>query len=763
MKKIFSRKINIVLTFLFLCVTSAFVLTKPSADEATTNSTCSSLTGLNATPSGSGCAIPEIFSSDQTIKGEVTSTLDKTGEPGNYCAKFKLGISGHHDVVILEKSEVTIDSDADLLKCQEVAQSLEKAYTDGTVKVASVTGIVQPFRENYYYVRNYPEQITVPGKNFNFFHDLNADNNYKYDKNYYDYFYNNYPNNTGGVSAIQNFCRVHLEQGTNKLLAFEVRYRPTDTSAGYVSGRYQNISKCATIPVTWTCNHKNVYTYGLKYQINQNGSFQPITATEPHKCEEMKLNFTPSSEWFQTLSESADNATALNNVVPLSSDMFISPPTDILSCSDQANCLASANKQTTEGNSWGKGAQKVPAGFVDTTQNSINAGNDSGVTCTNGKCTSFTSGNHLLNATIPASSYFGECGNNTATVDLPEVQIPQITSSSQINIVDRPPTVQVGLGGTTLNKNEEVDVTCDAADPDTCSDKITKIKWTCFDSNGLTTNCYFGKDGIWKSGESIEEIPESSATNPYRATAKFKVSADGNYAVSCEAWDNDKIAQDSGGSSGSSSSVGLTGINVGGVIAAEMNFCAVIPDSEQSGKVACGETGKAKFKAYTFNIDPQTYKWQCAKNSAMDISTSDKKECTYSSQGTFSPSLTIIDKDGKEHVCTSASTSVKITNTAKCQVLSRVIGSNDDYTSSLQIQEGTDVESIVKAECLKTDDVAWSANNGNISSTDQNKSVAKFSVAGQGSVDAGVKKDGNTVKCDSSSITIKAKTSFGTN
>ena len=749
------KKISILLTFFLLCLTSAFVLVKPKAEEATS---CGQI--ASATPDGvGGCVTPIVDNSSQTIKGEVLSNLNKLGEPGNSCAKFRLGISGHHDIVILEKTALP-EMDADLTKCQEVAKSLEKAYADGTAKANAVSGVSQPFREGYYYERNYPEQIVIPDKNFTFFHDINTDNNWKYDKNYYDYFYNDYPNNQGGVATIQNFCRVHLEEKTNKLLAYEIRYRP-------VSGA-QNISKCAMVPLTWTCNHKEVYTYGLRYDISQSGVSTPISATEPHKCEEIKMTFTPSSEWFQTLTKASDNVTAVNNIVPLSHDMFVSPPTNILSCADQASCLTAATKQTTGdtataengGVFWGKGAQKVPSNFVATTQSSVNAGDDSGIKCVDGKCTAYISGSHSFNSTIPASSYFGQCGNDLITVDLPEATIPSVKSTSGINIINRPPVVTVGFSKTTLAKNEEIEVTCDAVDADTCSDKVTKIKWKCFDSTGNATACYFGKNGIWKAGDLLEEIPESSATNPYRSTAKFKVDADGNYAVSCEAWDNDKVALNSNGQSGSSSSIGLAGLNVGGVIAAEMNFCAIIPDSEESDKTACGETGKAKFKAYYFGIEPQTYRWQCSKESAVDSNTSDKKECAYATQGSFLPSLKIVGKDGVEHTCTSVS-NIKITNSPKCKVLSRVVGSTEDYSSNLQIQEGTEVESIVKVECLKLNSPKWNVTNGTTTSTENDKLKAKFNTAGNGSIGASLTKDKTTTTCEGSSITVKAKVMQG--
>lgn len=751
------KKLAFLGVFALISFFSVILLTeKPQAEEKTG---CGSFTNATSDEKG-GCILPEVENSSQTIKGEILTTASKLGEPGNYCAKFKLGISGHHDVVILEKNELSAP-DEDLSKCKEVSEALEKAYAENKVSVVKpISDVLQPFRESYYYRKNYPEQVLIPGKNFSFFHDLNTDNNWKYDKNYYDYFYNDYPNNTGGVSAIQSFCRVHLEEKTNKLLSYEIRYRP--------AGGGQNISKCAKVPLTWNCTHKNVYTYGLRYDMAENGKVNPIAATEAHKCQEITLNLTPNSEWFQTLTKSSDNVTAVNNVVPLSHDMFVSPPTDILACSDQTNCLASAIKHNTGeklsdgqgGVFWGKGAQKISSDFISGAQKSINAGDDTNIKCTDGKCLAYLSGPHTFKSTIPSSSYFGQCGNDLIAVDLPETSIPAISTASVINVFNRPPSVQVSFNKTQIAKNEEIEAVCDVVDPDSCSDKIIKIKWKCFNSSGDATACFFGKNGIWKAGDLLEEIPESSATSSYRATANFKVGVDGNYAVSCEAWDNDKVALNSGGQSGSSSSTGLAGLTVGDVIAAEMNFCAIIPDSEETDKTACGETGKAKFKAYSFGIDSQSYVWQCSKDAKSETSTEDKKECNYSSQGSFLPSLKIVDKNGKEHVCTSTS-NIKVTNSSKCKVLSRALGSTDDYSSSLQIQEGNEVESVYRTECFKASETKWNVSGGSTTSSEENKVKTKWNVSGDGSIGATLKNDKDSLNCEASSITVKAKVMQG--
>ena len=773
MKKYFLRKnnekINIFLKLFFLFVITFFVQLKTG--EA---ALCDQLT--NGVPGGvNECVLPGVDNPSQTIKGEVSSIFAKTGERGNYCAKFRLGISGHHDIVVLEKNEVDLAKDSDLMKCREVGRSLEKAYADGLVNPVPSSGVLQPFREKYYYEREYPEKMVIPDQNFTFFHDLNTDDNWKYDKNYYDYFYNDYPNNPGGAPAIGNFCRIHLELGTNKLLFFETRYRPSATENGYVPGMNQEISKCIETPATWTCNHKNVYTYGLRYDITQDGKTMPISITEPHKCEEIKMAFSPSSEWFQSMTMTSEDVTKMNiDVVPFSHDMFVSPPTNILNCADQASCLNLATKQILEGTTFGKGAQKVASDFVENAQKSINAGSDNNIKCLDGKCTAYLSGNHNFNSTIPVSSYFGQCGNDFTTVDLPEAAIPSVKNTSIINIINRPPLISVSMSQEDNNLGDEAVAICDVIDPDTCSDKISKIKWYCFNDKNQKVNCYFKKDGGWEEGTMTEEFSEEKQSSQCRSEVKFKADVEGVYAVVCEGSDNDSNSMSSGRGlkAAKFGNCGQNGIcnknctepdpDCAGVLAEKFKFCSVLFGNGSTNTTICGNSAEANlsvFKSETIeDANISKYAWDCGNGEGIKETLGSSLKCLFGKEGSYVPKLKIYYKNGDEPTeCSTENSLVKVASSAKCSVLARPLGSSGEYLKSLKIGAGQSIEAKIDRECTKDETTVWSTDGNKLGVTTNNKVTVKYQSGGIGYIKAKI----GATECEGANITIEEAMKWG--
>ena len=492
-----------------------------------------------------------------------------------YCARFFVAIKEgtHHDVEIKEKTQIPTITD-DLKTCQDAAVDLRDSLQKKSPAPAVTPlpdslngGIQQVFRENFYYERFYPESVKVGS--YIFYHDGHAfhkthwrkeglevwwqneddrksiinwcmtpDANgytgcsWKYDKNYYDYFFG--ADNPAKIrynfdAGIQKVCRIHIVPEDNSVLAFEVREKPV-WDQNNAAKRGQVIRKCIEPTVANLCQHQDKFPYNFDYQSG--GKSTGVV----HKCEDITLKFTPKGEWFQNL-----------GIDLINPDEFVSPPTDILACANREDCLAKATERDVLVGSKGKGVLKTPNNFVDLVQKSITS-ETAGLTCSGGVCKTSKSGSYLVSATIPATSYYGQCtdtGAGNLLFKLPGVDIPAITTKTSLKAENRPPNVLVDF--TKPNKwnsievGKEKEIFCDATDPDACSDKISQFDWESTDEKGEPSNSislWSQKDQSWKSSFSDVISPQSRA-NPLRNISKVKVSAKGKYVVGCNAWDDD--------------------------------------------------------------------------------------------------------------------------------------------------------------------------------------------------------------------------------
>ncbi len=718
-----------------------------------------------------------------------------------FCAQFKIGFTEHHKIYI--KEEKTIELNEKLSTCQSVAKKLEETLKNGTAQIAASGGIIQPFRENYYYEKYYPKQVTVPGVSSAILHDQNAEGNWKYDKNFYDYLYGMDPKNP---AAINEFCRIYIEEGSHDLVSYELRNRPKYSDGKIHSDDEQVITKCGDIKVVHECSQKNVFKYDLKYQTEQSGDSKPIVSTETHKCENITLNLKTEGEWFQTgptktLDENASKLIELSDAfthnilagysvgVHMGYDMFVSPPTDISSCGDQSNCLSSSTtKETLKGMS-GKGVHKVPSDFNSLVQKTLSAETDSEyIKCNDGKCVARASGERHLASSIPATSYFGQCKNQIIDLNLPEVPIPSAKSDTIFNVVNRVPLVSISFPNsqsiTNLKTDETIKVTCDIIDPDDCCDKITKVKWSCFNSQNKQENCHFlSNTDIWQTGSLTEELGKEKIANPYRSVVSFKSSVKDSYAIACEAFDNDintgkqvkssfdKLNSNNnsdnffGGNSDGGSGYGLGGLNVSpelttnyGVLPEKVKFCNVFTD-QGSSKTLCEDSAEVKIEAYTSEtLHPKEYKWDCKNGKGEETTESPNHKCTYSESGKiYYPSLSIKETDGTDWITCISQAKINMAggNKSSCLVLIREAGSVDDFVSDLKIYANTEVEAKISRICLNQNVIDWSVANGTKTKEDKNEETANFvfPAAGQGSIKAKIK----DIDCKQANLTVKDK------
>lgn len=520
------------------------------------------------------------------------------------------------------------------------------------------------------------------------------------------------------------------------------------------------------------CSHTNNYSYNFQYNISQGNTWNLLSSSTAHKCEQIKLIFTPNAEWLASMA-------AGHGSQPFTFT-FLSPPTNFLACADQTDCLSKATEASLTNDTFGKGVQKVPADFVAQTEKSLISSN-AYMQCTNGICTSYTSGSFPLSATAPANSYFGQCRGFGLTINTPEVAVPSVTSGTTVAIVNRPPVPTVSFAKNPIAPNEEVDVTCDIVDPDECSDKITKVKWICTDSNGLSTNCSLWKAGTgeWTTGTTTQDIVSSEQTNPFRANAKFRATIAGNYAVTCEATDNDANNPLTG--------TGIAGITVVenclqdgicnascpsdpdcGVIPAKTGYCALLSQDEGSDKTLCDESEKSNYVAYTSGFEPLSYQWKC-DSSDKDFTPTSKAEfsCSYqydtNGNNTHLPVLQITYKGGSQPFECVTQTQTTVAKEGKCKVEVAKKGSSE-YKSEIDITSGEQVNARIDKECVKSGSTTWEFVNGSTDKKDNDTATEiNFNVsATAGQVKAQITtQDGTTTTCDEAEVNIKEKVKFG--
>ena len=510
------------------------------------------------------------------------------------------------------------------------------------------------------------------------------------------------------------------------------------------------------------CATQNIYNYSFKYGLKKMDSAQPVSKI--NKCDQINLIFYPIADWGSSMSMRYTQRTEDVMWPPPSSDH--SPSADFLSCTGADDCMSKAKEYQLTPDTWGKGAQQVSANFVSETQNTL-AGNSPTITCQNGICSVYSGGNYVLNTSVAQSNFYAQCRGFGLTLNTPGVTVPVITSNLNLNVVNLSPKSSVAFSKDNIAQNEEVTATCDIADPDCQSDpahqdKIVKVKWSCFDYKGQSTDCYFGKDGIWTEGNTTEEIAEETATNPYRSTVKFKSPKEGGFAVLCEGSDNDVNSQSSG--------IGVAGVavknpnntnsNDNGVIAASMKFCSVLSDSGMK-KTVCGDKATLDYKAYAYGVEPDQYEWKCKKDDSSVIRT-ESANCSYDKMGTYAPTLRVHDKKSNSWLdCSSANVEAKITNQNSCKVLVRISGSKSDFGDSQKSYLQNQIEAKVIGECINPEGVTWSTDNGNGTkiSQNKNKSLWKFSSAVPSSIKASI---GGT-QCAEAKIDVSDKVNWGNN
>lgn len=706
----------------------------------------------------------------ETYKGEVTTSAIKEDGTVNssLCTEYTIKVQNLNQVIgetqhegliesgrdirNLTKKEVSADSSANLSDCAKRAQEVGTSISGNTFATENLTEMIRESFSTISFkyassIRYYTKKGHTPDKTSEsyYFNDSYPYIDYLPGSTFSEYTY--------GKSYSGNYiCRIYLDRASNSVTGYEIRNRPTGT-AGETdwASATQTITRCANTGAgtRYTCDHKNIYSYNLTYQVGQNQAWNSVCASKAHKCEEVKLVFEPKAEWFATLSRTA----ASSKITPLYDDL-ISPPTPFTACNDQATCINQTAESQLTSETWGKGVQQVPGNFIDTTQKSLTSSN-SLVKCNGGICVFYGSGSLPITAQIPGSSYYGQCRGYGITLNPNAVGIPALTANSMIDIQNRAPVTTVGLSKTALKPNEEVEVTCKAIDPDDCVDKISKVKWQCFDSKNNATICYFD-DGSGYKEEVVQNIVEGSQTNPYETKIKFKASQNGSYAVVCEAWDNDPLNPLSG--------IGINGVSVssdGGIIPTDTRFCAITMDSENTaGRTACGKSGKFKFRAYPVGIEPDEYRWKCASGSSAESSVSSTKECNYSETGKYVPSLTIIDKSGKSYECVSR-VDVTVTDESKCKLTARKAGTADEFNSSLKVNLGDEVEAKVDLQCLEGGKLDWFLVNGALTSSSGNTGKVKFNKAGAGEIKAVITKDAKSYECGKIDVEVKDTGGWG--
>ncbi len=572
--------------------------------------------------------------------------------------------------------------------------------------------------------------------------------------------------------------------------------------------------KFKTVGCGFDCSHKNNYEYSFDYQIKKSDTWASIDDANVNKCEDMKVIFTPKAEWFANLTHSCTETSGKNVRLERRIDL-LSPATVFASCSDQDSCLNQAQESNLTTGTYARGIQKVPANFVANTQNSLNGGDDATLKCTSGDCVAYSSGKRTLSVTAPESQYYGQCradvnsenvsGDTVATplvkISPPAVSIPATTSSVDLNVINRAPLASLSLDKTNIEVGGEITATCDISDPDTCSDKIVNVKWTCYNSKNEQTNCYFNKDGIWKEGELSKDVPDSEQNYQYRSIVKWKAGTQGVYAIACEGTDNDETASATGKT--------VVPIVVGPPTCDADGYCNLncpydpdccgdpsynISHSSQcvvsAGSCIVTRTkpgiditlvqplDKVEFQANVFGgSKPTGYTWYCDKNDNNLSSTNsslrtDSHICKYSVPGkTYEPKAVYSYKDEKGNTqsqeCTnSQGVGVKVNgelgaDSCTCNVLARPYDSTDpdDYVSNVKISAGDKVDVKITKNCTKKDATVWTTDGKEVGTKTNTKNLIQYDQAGIGYIKANI---GSTV-CTGASVDIKDKVKMGNN
>jgi len=542
----------------------------------------------------------------------------------------------------------------------------------------------------------------------------------------------------------------------------------TDTKTGTTNNSFNSSISEGNQSCVVSCSSGNSYAYTFDYErdLSGSGDWSLLGDGNVNKCDPIKVKFSAIGSWGNALNKDCTGQTPVTATLP-------SPTlsTDILACLGQDDCLSKTAEYSLTPETWGKGVQKVPADFVAQTEKSLTSSNPY-LKCVNGICVSYTSGSFPLTAAAPASSYFGQCRGYGATVNTPEAAVPAVSSNTVVTIANRPPVPTVSFEKNPIAPNEEVNVTCDIVDPDECSDKITKVKWTCADSNGNSNNCFVWKEqtGQFTAGGAVQDLVSSEQNNPYRATAKFKATQTGNYAVTCEATDNDANNPLTG--------TGINGITVVqscaadgicnsscpsdpdcayGVIPAHNGYCAVISPGGGGNNQLCGKNRKVDYEAYYSGIDPTAYRWKCSADAPVTETADPKIACSYGDPGSYLPSLSIVDKNGTETGCvTQTSTTVVGEGNGSCQLEIRPAGTGDDFASKLtRIKAQDQIEAKIDRTCVSGGATKWTVTGGSAVNQNSGSALVEFNAQGAGSIKAEITTpDGKTYDCGTVNVKV---------
>jgi len=728
-----------------------FPVVDPNGNETADSLSCPSFKG--EVPVG---AVKEDNGGGASVCSEFTVRLQKLDSAA---AAIQSGarIEADGSVISLVEKKILTESDVDLNDCAQKAINLAKSLKEGSFKSEALN---PPIRESFSAnswkfassIKYYRSRGTIEGKNneFYYFNDQYP---------YYDYLSGNAFTDYSSSKAYSgnNICRIYIDRNYYRLVGYDLRAKPVGKAEGSNwQAADQTIVRCASVPTKMACNHKDAYDYDFSLETNRGQAETSLCQGKFYKCDEVRLKFSARAEWSAGLIK-GPAATRIT----YSRDSMASSPTATLPCLDQADCLDKAEKVQLTSDSWAKGIQKVPVNFIETTEKSLSS-NDPAIDCKEGVCVARAAGQYQLNATAPESTYYGQCGSSGEILEMPEALIPSVAGNLRINVQNRPPAATVSFSQNQVNPGSEITATCDIVDPDECADKITKIKWQCYDSAGRSTGCFFndnrlenGNNGnLSQEGSYLMNVSVDRQTNPYRATVGFKATRTGNYAVTCEAWDSDSRVPLSG--FGLNAMSACLGGNCGVQATDDLKFCSVIRDpAENLSPTRCGTEGKFRFVAYTAGINPAVYKWRCGGGGGGTENSADPvKDCEYG-VGSFLPSLTIIDKEGKAIECVTQ-TSATVTGENKCWLEARKAGTNDEYSKqSLTIAAGEEVEVRAKRQCVNGGDIKWEAVNGLVTGSGGENAKVKFNISGEGSIKAGITQNGQTTDCGYLRFTVK--------
>ena len=394
-----------------------------------------------------------------------------------------------------------------------------------------------------------------------------------------------------------------------------------------------------------TCSHNNTYNYEFNYEVANGNNWESTTGSNVNKCEDLRVKFTPIADWGATLNKNCAQTTkktSQNKVVSsytYTVDVNI-PPTNFLVCSDASECLSSTSETSLTSDTWGKGVQQMPSGFIESTERSLSS-SDSGMACSDGICNATESGNYRINSTAPASTYYGQCRGYGVVMDTPASNIASMGSSHDVRVNNLPPQTQLTLSKNQISPSETIELRCEATDPDCTSspqnqDKIARIIWRCFNSSNEPVSCFFNDNGAWTEGLVSKDIPLSEMANSYSDTINFRASKEEGYSITCEATDDDANNPMTG--------MDMEVVQVGGG-AIPAGSCSLIKTNPQEDPIE-KNTPVTYFAKLMGGVDPISYTWYCdnISNEGETINSSSRelnKTCNnYDEEGkTYRPKL----------------------------------------------------------------------------------------------------------------------------